>query len=124
MLNTISGYWIRASVYGSDFYSQDFTTDLFPRGTNIYANISLSTYTFTLGRNLGENLPPYTTAVAKAHIYSWTFYNPDGTESQPQQLFNDGVYTNAVVIRNCAKITFRLLVMRADAVAQINIFTY
>lgn len=82
-------------------------------GNNILANISLSQI-----NTLNASDPTF---AAVGWIDSWTFYQGDGTESDPQQ--GDGFGQNAVFVPNCATIKFALFVERAWAIAQINAST-
>lgn len=115
MLNRIDGYWI--SIVAPVFFAERFTTGPFPKGTNVYANISLS-FVDTL---FASNSPDPTFAV-EALVESWTFYQADGTESAPQ--LGSGFNQNAVGISNCARITFVLAGERVSADAQVNIFSF
>jgi len=116
MVSRIDGYWME--VIAPIFFFQEFTLDPLPPGTNVYASISLSDVNTLFAGNT-----PDPTFVATAYIESWTFYQPDGTESDPQTgnlLFNQ----NAVWVENCARIKFALFRERVVASAQINVFTF
>jgi hypothetical protein len=95
----------------------EFTTDPFPPGTDVYANISISTMD-----TLFEGKLPDPTFAATAFVNWWTFYLPDGTESAQQD--GSGFAQNAVGINNVARINFLLFGERVFAIAQINIFTF
>ena len=114
MLNGIDGYWM--SVIAPEFFFQSFTLDPLPRGTNVYANVSLSSV-----NTLFEADDPDPKFSIEAYIVSWTFYQADGTESEPQ--VGMGFNQNAVFVQNCARITFALAGQRVAADAQINVFT-
>jgi hypothetical protein len=117
VVSRIEGYWI-AVVAPQFTVLQEFTTDPFRPGTNVYASISLSEV-----NTLFEANAPNPRFAASAWIMSWTFYRPDGSESRPQSggpLFTQ----NAVGVDNCARITFALAGQRVAATAQINIFTF
>ena len=115
MLKRIDGYWI--SIVAPIFFLQRFTTDPFPKGTNVYASISLSFVDTLFASN--SNDPKF---AVEAFVDSWTFYQPDGTESAPQT--GSGFNQNAVGINNCARITFLLAGERVAADAQVNIFSF
>jgi hypothetical protein len=114
MLATVNGYWLE--VIARSYVLIEFTTDPFPRGTNVYANIALSDV-FTYFEDAG--IPPKFTAVG--YIESWTFYLADGTESEPQ--IGMGFNQNAVEVNNCARIKFGLVGIQVSTTAQVNIFT-
>ena len=113
MLNSIQAFYI--DVVAPIDFQLDFTTDPFPLGTNVVANISLSFID-----TLFEGKIPDPTFVALAFVEGWTVYLPDGTESgwQGGLDFN----RNAVGVQNVARINFRLFAERVWAIAQINIF--
>ena len=108
----IEGFFIEAiGPFGP--LSIEITTDPYPIGTDVYANISLSSIdTQWHGQVLD---PPYSAA---AEITSFTTYLPDGTESPPLSPLN-----NAFGIKNVARITFALGVEHASAMAQINVLS-
>jgi hypothetical protein len=114
MLKRIDGFWI--SIIASSFFVQRSTLDPFPPGTNVYANISLSSVNTLFASNAPD--PKF---AAIAFVESWTVYNPDGTQSQPQA--GMGFNQNAIFIENCATITFVLFGERVAALAQIDVFT-
>jgi len=125
MLKRIEGYWMEIIASNGAFLR--LTIDPLPRGTNIYASISLS----TVGNYPGfEADRPYERAefAAAAFVQTWTVYKPDGTESEPQfdpqVLKRDrNIFTqNTLMIENCARITFALYGIQVNAIAQINIF--
>src|SRR5437763_12014592 len=97
MLNRIDGYWIL--IIAPSFFVQRFTLDPLPAGTNVYATISLSDVNTLFAANDPD--PKFATT---AFVESWTFYRPDGTESEPQ--VGMGFTQNAVAVDNCARITF------------------
>jgi hypothetical protein len=115
MLNSIQGFFIH--VHAPIEALLEFTTDPFPPGTNVYANISISTL-----NTLFEGKIPDPTFAATAWVRWWTFYLPDGSESQPQE--GSGFEQNAAGVQNVARINFVLFAERADAIAQINIFGF
>jgi hypothetical protein len=112
MVNRIDGYWI--SIIAPGFF---IVRDVLPfaPGTNVYASISLSEVNTEFAAN--DPNPKFSTT---AFVESWTFYNPDGSESEPQL---GGFTQNAVEVENCATIKFTLVGDRVAAIAQINIFT-
>jgi hypothetical protein len=114
MVNSIEGYWL--SVVTSTFFSINFTTDPFPPGTSLYANISLSEINTLFNGN--DRSDP--TFVAVAYIQSWTVYQPDGKESTP--ILGQGFAQTAIGLDNVARIQFVLLGNRVAASAQVNIF--
>ena len=113
MLNRIDGYWIETI---SPFGALQSVTIPFPQGTNVFASISLS-FQDTL---FSGNLPDPTFAAA-AFIDSWTFYEPDGTQSSPQS--GSGFNQNSVKVDNCASITFILFAWRVWAIGQISVIS-
>lgn len=124
MLNRIDGYWMDLIAPGPGekvFLATVpifFTISPFPPGTNVYASISLSEISTSFG---GSDPDPKFSVVAK--IISWSVYQPDGTESQPQPGGME-IIQNAVGVENCARITFMLAGDRVAASAQINIFSF
>lgn len=116
MLKRIDGYTM--TVIAPNFALVEFHLDPLPPGTNVWANISLSNV-----NTLFEGNNPDPKFAVDAYIAYWTFYNPDGSESQPQP---DGsvYFKNAVGVENCARIVFDLFGWRAAAIAQINIFSF
>jgi hypothetical protein len=115
MLKTVTGFWLE--VIARSFVLIEFTTDLFPPGTNVYANISLSDiFTYFEDAAIGPKF------AAIGYIESWTFYREDGTESEPQ--ISMGFNQNAVAVNNCARIKFGLNGIQVSTTAQVNIFTY
>jgi hypothetical protein len=114
MLQSIEGYFINMITDG--FFTLEYVHQIPQPGTNVYANISLSsvnTETSAAG--------PDPKFAAIAYVRTWTVYDPDGTESPPQ---GGSKFTqNAVLVNNCARITFQLIGNRVNAVAQINIIT-
>jgi hypothetical protein len=117
MLNGIQGYYM--VVIAPGFFVQRFTLDPLPPGTNVYANVSLSDINTLFYRN-----DPDPKFAATAFVDSWTVYEPDGTQSAPQQgPLRANFNQNAIWVENCATITFALIGWRAEATAQINILT-
>jgi hypothetical protein len=115
MLTTVTGYWLEVIAYS--FVLIEFTTDPFPRGTNVYANIALSDIlTYFIDPPLGPKF------AAIGYIEWWTYYREDGTESDPQ--IGSGFNQNAVAVNNCARIKFGLNGIQVSTTAQVNIFTY
>jgi hypothetical protein len=114
-VKTILGRWIR--VYTSNFLLIRYTLDPpLPPGTNVFATISLSEV-----NTLFSGHSPDPTFAVNAQITYFTFYRPDGTESESELLpFGQ----NAVGIENCARIVFDLFAQRAAAMAQINVFLF
>jgi hypothetical protein len=123
MLKRIEGYWM--AIVAPSFSVQAFTLDPLPRGTNIYASISLSNVVNFLG--FRDDTPPDRRGefAADAYVESWTFYNSDGTESLPQfpPPVRSSSTQNAVMVENCARIKFVLYGFQVNAIAQVNIFT-
>jgi hypothetical protein len=115
MLNLINGYTVGL---GSPFDAfQMFTTDPLPPGTNVYATTCLSMVdTLFFGNS------PDPTFGADAIIWSWTFYQQDGTQSDPQ--YPADFFQNQVQINNCATITFAAFAERAWTYAQFNVFSF
>jgi hypothetical protein len=115
MVKRIDGFFIEviAPIEGLI----EFTTDPFPQGTNVFANISIS-----MIDTLFEGKLPDPTFTASAFVNWWTFYQADGTESPQQD--GSGFTQNAVGVGNVARINFILFVERAFAIAQINIFGF
>src|SRR5207245_1039625 len=115
MIQFIEGFWIESIDNGGGSL-QSFTLTTSGPGQDIYARFALSFYdTLFASKN-----PNYTDGAAVAFIESWTYYNPDGTQSDPQ----GGIeFTqNAVFVSNCASITFWLFANAVAAIAQINVF--
>jgi len=115
MLRRIEGYWISIISPGS-FFMLRFTAGPFPPGTNVYANIALSEVNTMFSGN-----DPDSKFAADANIVTWTFYEPNGTQSAPQ--VGDSS-SNAVAVDNCATITFMLSGARVAAKAQINVLRF
>src|SRR5688572_599114 len=99
MLKNIDGYWL--SVIAPGPFPVFLTIDPLPPGTDVYANIALSNVNTLFSTN--DQDPKFATI---AKIVSWTVYQADGSESQPQLGMADT--QNAVLVRNCARITFML----------------
>jgi hypothetical protein len=115
MLTRIEGYWMAIIAPGT--FTVFLTLDPLPLGTNVYANISLSDVNTLFSGN-----DPDPKFAVNAVAESFTFYNPDGTQSAPQRVELPGLQ-NAIAVQNCATITFTLHGSRVAAVAQVNIFT-
>lgn len=114
MLSLINGY--TESTYNSFDSLIMYTTDPLPPGTNVYATTCLSMIdTLFFGNS------PDPTFASTAFIWSWTFYQQDGTQSDPQNPAD--FFQNQVEVNNCATITFALYVERAWAYAQSNVFS-
>jgi len=114
-VNSIQGFFIE--LYQPFSGLLDYTTDFFPPGTDVFANISLS-----MVDTEPENMPGPTFA-AVGYVRWWTSYLPDGTEG-PQQGEVANFAQNAVGVKNVARINFELFVESAFAVAQINIYEF
>jgi hypothetical protein len=95
----------------------EFTTDPFPKGSDVYANISISATDTLFSGKLDDP-----TFAATAFVNWWTTYLPDGSESAQQT--GSGFDQNAVGVNNVARINFILFGERVYSVAQINIFTF
>jgi hypothetical protein len=115
MLTSVNGYWLEVVTPAS--FVIEFTSDPFPPGTNVYANISLSD-----ANNYFEDASISPRFVATGYIEWWTVYQADGTESAPY--LGMGFNQNAVAVNNCVRIRFALVGFRVSATAQVNIFTY
>jgi len=114
MLNDVSGYYIEAIA--PYFFSLDYEFGPLAPGINVFATISLSEIDTLPFRKTDDG-----TFAAIGFISSWTYYLPDGKESDAQ---GDIDFTrNAVSVGNCARIRFTLIVNAAAAIAQINTFT-
>lgn len=112
MLPTVEGFWISAQVRTGDFSNSYFHV-FDPPGRDVYATISLSDW---------QHFPmePERQRRASAYIERWTQYAPDGRILTPDSM---GLTQNAVLVRNCRSLEFRLLVVNwVSAIAQINIF--
>ncbi|MFZ0308226.1 MAG: hypothetical protein WCC89_01615 [Candidatus Sulfotelmatobacter sp.] len=114
-MDIIGSYWIEAIGLS---VTCTYTTDPLAPGNNVYANVSLSWVDTLATLGLGS---PNAMFSASAFIQSWTFYEPDGSQS-PQQ-YGNGLYQNAVFVNNCATITFAVIVAQAVGMAQANVFT-
>lgn len=113
MLQSVEGFWISASVYTGAFSNSYFHFVGSP-GQNVYATISLS--------GVDHHPGPAMEREANAYIVRWTTWGPDGALVAPFPN-SMGRTQNAVAIRDCASIEFRLDVKNwVDATAQINIF--
>jgi len=116
VLQAVDGYWISASVYTGEFSNSYFHSFEAP-GRDIYATIALSEV---------DHYPtePDMARRTSAYIARWTTYGPDGKLFAPS--FNStGRTQNAVVVRNCASLEFRLDVANwVFAIAQITIFEF
>jgi hypothetical protein len=120
MAKRIDGYWIH--LIAPSFHQILFTLPRLPPGTNVYASISLSEVNTRFDSN--DTDPKF---AVNAQVSSFTFYNPDGTESTPQTTPQTGPPTtlkNAISVENCATITFVLSGSRVAAFAQISVFTF
>ena len=121
MLNIINSYWIGA-IAPDAFVLITFTLDPLPPGTNVYATISLN-----LLNTAFEAKAPDPTFAASAFIDHWTVYEKGGKQSGP--IYAPPSYLgldptlNSVWVDNCATITFMCSAERADAIAQISIFS-
>lgn len=116
MLLSVDGFWVTAQVFTGEFSNTYF--HVFDRpGQNVYATISLS------GLNQFPTEPDLQRR-ASAYIARWTIYDEDGKFSDPFPN-SMGPAQNAVVVRNCATLEFRLDVANwVVATAQINIFQF
>jgi hypothetical protein len=116
MLRSVDGFWISARVFTGDFSNSYFHAFEAP-GRNVYATISLSEV---------NHFPvePDMERQAVAYIARWTAYGPDGKLFSPART-DLGRAQNAVAVRNCGSLEFRLDVANwVDAAAQINIFQF
>jgi hypothetical protein len=117
MLDIIGSYWIQVTAPGS-LFSLEYTTDPFPDGTNVYANISLSAF----NTGFPDNSPdPNQKSTAIAEIISYSVYL-DGQEAGPISATDPPA--NGLFVNNCAKMTFRLSGQYIAAKALINIFQF
>ena len=116
MLDIIGSYWIQVTAPGS-LFSLEYTTDPFPDGVNVYANISLSAF-----EGLPESSPdPSQKSTAIAEIISYSIYL-GGQEAGPISPTDNPA--NGLFVNNCAKMTFRLSGQYIAAKALINIFRF
>jgi hypothetical protein len=113
MLNRIEGYYMRVLSYGPKV-TQVFSLPPLPRGTNVYATISLSWF-----ESFAPPREPF--GRADAHIGSWSIYGPDGEEQKPTSGY---FFQNALGLENCASINFVLTGINIEATAQINIMRF
>jgi hypothetical protein len=115
MLLSVDGFWITAQVFTGEFSNTYF--HVFDRpGKSVYATISLSSLDhFSVEPGMRR---------ASAYIARWTVYGPDGEFIAPFPN-SMGLTQNAVVVRDCATLEFRLDVANwVVATAQINIFQF
>jgi hypothetical protein len=91
-----------------------YTGPLLPPGTNVLSTISLSEVNTGF---FGVAADPKFAIIA--FIEKWTFYRPDGTESEPQSA---DLFSNVAIINNCARITYALAGERVAGSAQANIY--
>ena len=96
------------------FVAARVTSPLLPPGTNVLSTISLSDVNTQF-----SGVAPDPKFSITAWIEKWTFYRPDGTESEPQ--FGD-LFGNVAIINNCARITYALAGQRVAGSAQANIY--
>jgi hypothetical protein len=116
MLKSVDGFWISAQVFTGDFSNSYFHAFEAP-GRNIYATIVLSEVDhFATEPDLGRR--------ASAYILHWTTFGPDGILVAPSPN-SMGRTQNAVAVRNCGSLEFRLDVSNwVVATAQISIFEF
>jgi hypothetical protein len=117
MLTSVDGFWLRI-IAPTDFVLQELTLGPFPPGTNIYANISLNEINTYFTEFTGGSTDPK--FVATSWISSWTTWLENGTESEHEGM---GFNQNAVLVPNCAHITFAITGLRVVATALVNLFT-
>ena len=110
----VQGFFIDVISPGSGLI--EFTTDPYPKGTNVFANISLSFL-----NTMFEGNSPDPKFAASAWVDWWTTYLPDGSESEQQP--GSGFDQNAVGIENVSRISFVAFVDSAWAIAQINVLS-
>src|SRR5688572_25478337 len=116
VLKQVDGYWISARVFTGDFSNSYFHVFEAP-GQDIYATISLSEVNH-------DPTEPDMRRRASAYIESWTVYGGDGKLTAPFPN-SAGRTQNAVAIRNCGSLLFRLDVSNwVSATAQVNIFQF
>ena len=116
MLLSVDGFWITAQVFTGEFSNGYFHVFDLP-GQNVYATISLS------GVDHFPTEPDMERRVS-AYIAWWTEYGADGKLFAPSPN-SMGRAQNAVVVRNCGSLEFRLDVANwVVATAQINIFQF
>jgi hypothetical protein len=113
-LRSVDGFWITAQVFTGEFSNSYF--HVFERpGQNVYATIALS----GLDHFATE---PDMERHASAYIARWVVYDSDGNFVAPFPN-SMGRAQNAVAVRNCGALEFRLDIANwVDAAAQINIF--
>jgi hypothetical protein len=82
-----------------------------PRGTNVFATVSLSFFT--------EGVSASGVGAAGAVIPHWGVFNANGSITA---MSNVNLNSNALVINNCAYVTFELVANDAGAYAQGSVF--
>jgi hypothetical protein len=117
MLDIIGSYWIDITAPGS-LFSLEYTTDPFPSGTNIYANISLSAFN-TGFPNTSPDPNQKSAAIAQILSYNVHLFGQEVGPISPADR-----QANALFVNNCAKMTFRLSGQYISAKALINIFRF
>ncbi len=114
MLLSVEGFWMTAQVNTGEFLKGYLHTFDGP-GHNVYATISLSGLD-----HFATDMPRR----ASAYIAWWTEYGADGKLFPPYPN-SMGRAQNAVFVRNCGSLYFRLDVANwVVATAQINIFQF
>ncbi len=116
VLQSVDGFWISAQVFTGDFSNSYFHSFEAP-GRNVYATIVLSEVShYPTEPDMGRR--------ASAYISWWTAYGPDGKLFAPSPN-SMGRTQNAVAVRNCGSLEFRLEVSNwVVATAQISIFQF
>lgn len=108
-------FWTISDISSFDAL-QMVTTPLLPQGTKVYATAGSSMINTLFSGN-----SPDPTFTATAFIWEWTTYEQDGSQSAAQQ--PSDFFTPAVVIDNCATVTFAVFVERAWTYALLNVFS-
>jgi hypothetical protein len=110
----VGNYWIRWYAFGLTASWGRVTSYTFDPGTDIYARVGLTALSYQ------ENAPY---GIAEAAIDSWNIYGPDGSITFGGSI-PPGDAQPSIFIANCANVTMSLYVFRADARAEMTLFTY
>jgi hypothetical protein len=110
MLNRLDSFFIKIGTE-SDSFSITFERQ-FPPGSQIHATNSLS---------LVSELGPNSLSFAQASIDAYSVHLADG---EGPLVYLPGDDLNAISVRNCARILFRLTGGRIIARCLINIYTF
>lgn len=116
MVRSVEGLWISAEVFTGEFSNSCYQF-FDPPGPDVYATISLS-------QLYHSPTEPDLERRASAFIEEWVTYDADGKFVAPDPN-STGHNQNAVFVRNCGAIGFRLDVSNwISAIAQINIIQF